>query len=165
MEPPTAGGFWSGSRARWTIVAALVVGLAAFGIYAAFAGIEGSSAAEEHESPPAQVEPLGPSGVSRVVLSPEAAERLGIKTEPVRTAVVSKQRRQVIPYAAVVYEANGVAWTYTNPEALTFIRQRLTIDRIAGGLAVLSAGPRAGTRVVTVGAAELFGTEFEFDEE
>jgi hypothetical protein len=31
---------------------------------------------------------------------------------------------------------------------------------IAGGRAVLSAGPRAGTKVVTVGAEELWGVEY-----
>jgi hypothetical protein len=31
-------------------------------------------------------------------------------------------------------------------------------------MAVVSAGPSVGTRVVTVGAAELYGAEFEFQE-
>jgi len=142
----------------------VIAGLAAFGLYAAFAGVSGTSAAGHDESPPATVEPLDGSGVSRLVLTQRAADRLGITTEPVRSVVVAKQRRHVVPYAAVVYDANGVAWAYTNTAPLTFVRHRLTIDRIAGGLAILSAGPAVGTRVVTVGASELFGTEFEFDE-
>ena len=39
------------------------------------------------------------------------------------------------------------------------------VARVAGDLAVLSSGPSVGTQVVSVGVAELFGTEFEFDEE
>ena len=162
MEPRKARGSWR-SRARWTVAGVLIAGLAAFGVFAAFARISGTATVEE-ESPPAQVEPLGTSGINRLVLSERAAERLDVTTEPVRAAVVAKQRRLVIPYAAVVYDANGVAWAYTNPKPLTFVRSRLVVDHVAGAQAVLSAGPPVGTSVVTVGAAELFGSEFEFDE-
>jgi hypothetical protein len=45
------------------------------------------------------------------------------------------------------------------------VRQSVTVADVipnsGGGLAVLSAGPTAGTTVVSVGVAELFGTEFE----
>jgi hypothetical protein len=40
-----------------------------------------------------------------------------------------------------------------------FVRHSISIDQINGNQAVLSAGPPSGTAVVTVGAAELFGTE------
>lgn len=65
----------------------------------------------------------------------------------------------VIPYAAVIYDLNGNTWTYTNPQPLTFVREPITVDYIEGELAVLSAGPPIGTTVVTVGVAELYGTE------
>jgi hypothetical protein len=35
------------------------------------------------------------------------------------------------------------------------------VDRIQGTRAFLSRGPAAGTRVVTVGAAEVYGTELD----
>jgi hypothetical protein len=35
----------------------------------------------------------------------------------------------------------------------------VTIDHVAQGTAYLDAGPEAGTKVVTVGAAELWGVE------
>lgn len=73
----------------------------------------------------------------------------------------SKSRRKVVPYAAVLYDAHGDTWVYTNPEPLIFVRHRISVDYIDGDLAVLSDGPPSGTAVVTVGAAELFGTEFE----
>jgi hypothetical protein len=69
--------------------------------------------------------------------------------------------RKVVPHSAVIYGAHGESWVYTSPEALTYIRHPITIDYIEADLAVLSDGPPVGTEVVTVGVAELFGTEFE----
>ncbi len=40
-------------------------------------------------------------------------------------------------------------------------RKRVGVESIAGDRVVLSDGPSPGTAVATVGAAELFGTEFE----
>ena len=164
MELHDAQSLWRGSRARWAIAGVLIAGLVAFALYAALANISRSSPAAENESSPAQVEPLGTSGLSRLVLTESAVARLGITTAPVKPAAVAGQRREVVPYSAVVYDADGAAWAYTNPEPLTFVRHRLVIDRVTGDVAILSAGPRVGTPVVTVGASELFGTEFEFDE-
>ncbi len=67
--------------------------------------------------------------------------------------------RKVVPYSAVIYGLQGDTWTYTNPEPLVFVRHRITIDYIENDTAVLLDGPPAGTAVVTVGAAELFGVE------
>ena len=72
----------------------------------------------------------------------------------------SGEKRKTIPYAAVLYDAKGNAWVYTNPQPLVFIRQPVQIDTIAGDKVILVAGPPAGTAVVTVGGAELFGAEF-----
>jgi hypothetical protein len=71
----------------------------------------------------------------------------------------SGEPRKVIPYSAVLYDASGDAWVYTSPGPLEFVRARVAIDKIDGDLAVLQEGPAAGTQVVTVGAAELFGAE------
>ena len=70
------------------------------------------------------------------------------------------EKRKIIPYAAVLYDAKGNAWVYTNPEPLVFIRQPIQIDTIVGDEVLLVEGPPAGTAVVTVGGAELYGTEF-----
>ena len=70
--------------------------------------------------------------------------------------------RKVIPYAAVIYDVNGDTWVYTNLEPLVFIRESVSIDYIEGDLAFLaegSAGSAAGTQIVTVGGAELYGAE------
>ncbi len=71
----------------------------------------------------------------------------------------SATQRQVIPYAAVVYGLEGETWVYTNPEPLVFVRQPIIVDYIEGDQAYLTEGPPTGTSIVTVGVAELFGTE------
>ncbi|MFN0300073.1 MAG: hypothetical protein ACKVQU_06930 [Burkholderiales bacterium] len=70
-----------------------------------------------------------------------------------------EEKQKVIPYSALYYDAKGVAWTYVNTKPLVYERQRITVERIAGDLAVLSDGPDVDTPIVTVGAALLYGTE------
>ena len=123
------------------------------------------SAEEEHESKAAKVEPIKGTDLSRVILTEEAAKRLALQTAQVRAEQMDGAQRMVIPYAAVLYDAQGDTWVYTNPEPLTFVRHRIAVDSIQGDLAILSNGPPLGTSVVTVGAAELYGAEFEFEEE
>lgn len=69
-------------------------------------------------------------------------------------------QRRVIPYSAVIYDLDGETWVYTSPKPLTFVRERIVVDHIADDVAVLSEGLSLGTEIVTVGAAELYGTEF-----
>ena len=64
-----------------------------------------------------------------------------------------------VPYAAIVYDAQGKTWTYVNEQPLVYKRAEITVDDISGDTARLSAGPPAGTQVVTTGAAELYGAE------
>jgi hypothetical protein len=105
---------------------------------------------------PATVEEVGGTELSRVTLTPEAAERLDIQTSAVQGG---EGTGMVIPYAALVYSPTGETWAYTNPEGLTFVRQRIVVDRIDGDRVLLSKGPSPGTKVATVGVAELFGAE------
>jgi hypothetical protein len=109
----------------------------------------------------ATVEPIDGSDVAQVTLTEEAAQRIDVQT----SAVGSAGTNLSIPYAAVLYDPSGETWTYTNPEALVFVRAPIDVIRIDGDRAVLSDGPPAGTEVVTVGAAELLGTEYEVGEE
>lgn len=137
-------------------VAGLILGAALAGSSAIRAG--GTTAPEPPKAEPATVEHV--AGVDRVVLTAAAARRLAIATEPVREAQVAGATRRVIPYAAVLYDANGDTWTYTNPEPLVYVRRRVTVESIQGDRVVLADGPAPGTAVVTVGATELYGTEF-----
>jgi hypothetical protein len=106
---------------------------------------------------PAKLEPIKGTDVQRVIFDAEAAKRVGLKTAPIR----QNGQETVIPYDAVIYGADGRAYAYTAPEPLTYVRQEISIDHVAGDSVVLSDGPPVGTEVVTVGTAEVYGTEFE----
>ena len=66
----------------------------------------------------------------------------------------------VVPASAIAYDYQGGTWVYVNTAEHTFVRQRVAVARSAGSNVVLARGPAPGSRVVTVGVAELFGTEF-----
>ncbi len=131
------------------------------------------SACQQKPDMPGKIEPVkrdyDGETLYRLRLTAKAAEEYKIKTEPVREVQVvrsgSKALRKVVPVAAVLSDGYGNTWTFTNPESLVFVRKRLRVDYIDGDLAVLSDGLPSGTVVVTVGAAELFGSESEFKEE
>jgi hypothetical protein len=112
---------------------------------------------------PAKVERVTGTDLIRVILTAKAAERLGIETARVRIVHGARgghARRTVIPYAAVLYDPDGQASTYTSPQPFVFVRRHISVDHVSGGMAVLKSGPPAGTAVVTVGSAELLGTEY-----
>ena len=72
----------------------------------------------------------------------------------------SAQRGLVVPEAAVLYDIHGGAWVYQDMGGHVYMRKRVEIARHAGGRAVIARGIAEGVKVVTAGAAELFGTEF-----
>jgi len=109
---------------------------------------------------PAKVEHVeGSEDVSRLTLTPKAVERLGIQTTPLSEATVAGKKRKIVPYGAVLYDAEGKTSVYVSSAPNTYVREPITVDFIEGDRAVLTAGPAAGTAIVTVGAAELYGTE------
>jgi hypothetical protein len=116
---------------------------------------------------PASTEAIQGSDVSRVTLSPAAARRLDVQTAPITAMKRGRggHGESVVPYAAVLYDPNGETWVYTSAGALSFVRASISVDRITGGEAIVSSGPPVGTEVVTVGAPELLGVEYEVGEE
>ncbi len=66
----------------------------------------------------------------------------------------------VIPFNAVLHDINGGQWIYARTAEHTYTRKRIQVARLAGSDAVLATGPAVGTKIVTDGSAELFGTEF-----
>jgi len=111
------------------------------------------------------VEQLEGQEPTRETLTEEAAQRLDIQTAEAKDMQVNGATRTVIPYAAIIYDTEGATWVYLNPEPLTFVRHPITVDDIQGDQAFLSEGLPAGSAVVTVGVAELYGAESEFEEE
>jgi hypothetical protein len=143
-------------RSYWMIGVVAAAGLGLAGC--STASIDLPAVANE---PPSHVEPIEGSELSRVTLSERAAQRLGIETAEVSSEEIEGTSRQIIPYGAVIYDSSGATWTYTSPEPLTFVRHSITINAIDGDRAMLSEGPEDGTAVVSVGAAELYGTEYK----
>jgi RND family efflux transporter MFP subunit len=66
----------------------------------------------------------------------------------------------VVPRASLLHDAFGGTWVYEATEPHVYVRRRVAVADLVGMLAVLEQGPAPGVRVVTGGAAELFGTEF-----
>ena len=102
---------------------------------------------------------------TRETLTQKAADRLGLQTASASALSISRTNWLVIPYAAVVYDTQGNTWVYVNSAPLTYIRQQVTVDHIEGDNVILAGGLSAGTVVVTTGVEELYGAEFEFQEE
>jgi len=136
---------------------------AAAGLLAASLGLTGCASGEdlgEASNDAAQVQPVPGTDVARVTLTPEAIERLGIQTEPVRAAPAKAGPLTVVSFAALLYDPEGATWVYTSDAArASFVRAAVKVDHIAGNLAYLRTGPAAGTPVVILGAAELLGAE------
>jgi membrane fusion protein, heavy metal efflux system len=72
----------------------------------------------------------------------------------------TQERGLVIPHASVLYDIHGDAWVYEDLGGNAYARRRVQIARHAGDRAVIARGLDEGDKVVTVGTAELFGTEF-----
>ena len=65
-----------------------------------------------------------------------------------------------VPRAALIRDYHGGAWVYEKVGDHAYARRRVLVDRVVGDTAVLASGPKPGAKVVTDGAAELYGTEF-----
>jgi hypothetical protein len=136
-------------NSTWVLIGALLPGLVVAGC-------------SELAEPPAEevihIEELE-SGLKTLTLSARAAERLGIETADVEDAGT----QTVVPYASVIYDAQGATWAYVAIEPLSFERESIVVESISGEDALLADGPPAGTPVVIVGAAELYGAETGVD--
>ena len=140
------------------------IAVAAASVLLSLAGCSSSGSGSTSEStPPVRLEPVsGSTDLHRVVFSAHAVDRVGVTTAAVASAPAagSNTSDTVIPYAAVLYDPSGATWVYTSVGVRTYQRYPITVDRIDGDQAYLSAGPPTGTQVVTVGAAEVYGSEF-----
>jgi hypothetical protein len=118
-------------------------------------GACGSPASKPAAEAAVTVDKIDGSDLKKLTLSEHAAQRLGLTT----AEVTASGPETTVPYSAILYDKSGATWAYTNPEGLVFVRAEVTVDRVAQGVAYLGAGPDPGTKVVTVGAAELWGVE------
>lgn len=105
---------------------------------------------------PSMVEAIDGSKLKRVILTEKAAKRLDIQTSEMLS---EKPGQLTAPYSSLMYDPGGGTWVYTVPKPFNYVRQSVVIETIKGEKAYLKEGPPVGTVVVTVGIAELYGTE------
>jgi hypothetical protein len=117
---------------------------------------ETASGAATKEQPYTVGEKDPETGIASVTLVEKAAERTGIETATVEGGSGGALE---VPYSALWYDAKGNAFVYVVTAPLSYVRAAVTVDSVEGDKAVLSAGPDAGTEIVTVGVAELYGAE------
>lgn len=65
----------------------------------------------------------------------------------------------VLPWSAVVHDAQGGSWVFENPSPQLYIRRRVHISRVQGNEVQVTAGLQPAARVAVQGVAELFGAE------
>jgi hypothetical protein len=113
--------------------------------------------AEEAGYEPATLQAVEGSELKQVTLTAEGAERTGLRTAPVRRS----GDHRVVPYSALIYDGEGKTFVYTAPKPRSFLRAAVVVDRIEGDRVLLTDGPAAGSRVVTIGASEVYGAELD----
>ena len=108
---------------------------------------------------PTKLEPIkGKSeDYQRVTFTKEGAARTDLQTDKVSRS----GDRKVIPYEALIYNDEAKTFVYTTSKPLSYEREPITVDRIEGDRVLLSKGPAVGTKVVTVGASEVYGAELD----
>ncbi|MFI8763400.1 efflux RND transporter permease subunit [Streptomyces sp. NPDC053792] len=158
------------TRRRWAVglsVAGLLLAGGAGLSACADSNPSSASAAEHSEDPPAEIEKVAEGKIPHLTLAEDTAMRIHITTEPLRQAPLdgTGPPRTLIPLKAVVYDPEGKTFAFTNPEPFVYIRTPVELGQFGKDDAVVKSGLPKGTPVVTVGAAELLGIEYETDGE
>lgn len=65
----------------------------------------------------------------------------------------------VVPWSAVVHDADGVAWVYAEVAPFAYERRKVTLAAVRPPLAVVTGALAPEARVVVTGAVELHGIE------
>lgn len=111
-----------------------------------------ASEASSEEPEPYTVEPIEGTDQVAVILTADGVERIGLETTTTDGSSV--------PDSAIWIDVEGLEWVYTSPEPGRFVREQVEVERYEDGVANLAEGLPPGTEVVTVGVAELIGSEF-----
>jgi multidrug efflux pump subunit AcrA (membrane-fusion protein) len=132
-------------------------GLAAAVVVIALSGCTEVESSDVEGYQPSKLQEVEGSDVKQVTFTAEGAERTGVRTAAVRR----DGERLVVPSSSLLYDADGGTFVYTEPKPLSFLRAPVVVDHIEGERVSLAEGPAAGSRVVTTGAAEVYGSELE----
>lgn len=98
--------------------------------------------------------PGDPAG--KIILTATGAERIGVQTA---AAIAAARATVTVPGTAIVYDPNGRTFAFTEIGPLTYTEVPVSVDHFGGAVAYLRHGPKAGSKVVTVGAQELLGVQ------
>jgi multidrug efflux pump subunit AcrA (membrane-fusion protein) len=143
------------ARKRLRVLAAGLIVIGAMSL-SACKEVESESAAGYE---PTKLEPIKGKGedFQRVTFTKEGAARVDLQTGTVSRGGGQK----VIPYEALIYNDEAKTFVYTSTKPLSYERVPITVDRITDDRVLLSKGPAVGTKVVTVGATEVYGAELD----
>ena len=78
----------------------------------------------------------------------------------VQVPLVASVKGLVVPASALLYDMHGSTWVYEDQGSGKYVRRRVEVARQIGDRILIARGIAEGVRVVRVGAAEIFGTEF-----
>lgn len=127
-------------------------------------GLNDAPGAPAHFAKPVAAPPTADAAASTADLYYALPNAGGLWRPGQRVGVTLGARAQeqslAVPWSAVLHDIQGGTWVYENTAAHTFIRRPVEVRYVAGEWAVLGRAPHAGAKIVTVGAAELFSTEF-----
>jgi len=141
---------------RWAAALLVIGGLA-------LTGCTKSEAAAGAAEKPAKVEAVAGTDAKKVVLTEQAVTRLGLQTAAVAEKSVATggttATRTTVPYSALLYDAKGDTWVFEEVAPRSYLRTKIAVEIVDGETVVMTDGPAAGTSVVTVGAAVLYGAE------
>lgn len=101
----------------------------------------------------------GASFVFYEVDNRDGALRMG---DRVNIAIPTSDQQEALttPYSSILYDINGGEWVYERTAEHVFTRRRVEVRSVVEDVAILARGPDEGAHIVSVGAVELFGTEF-----
>ena len=120
------------------------------------AGCQKGAAAKPEGAKVVMVGKADANGIKRITLKELESKRLGIDF----AEVTKTGDRLTMPYNALLYDPSGGEWAFTSVEPNVYARAALKVEAIEGDKVYLLSGPPAGTKLVTNGAAELYGIEF-----
>jgi RND family efflux transporter MFP subunit len=127
-------------------------------------GASGKQAADQAEfaaAPPSANSLTGTIDFYYELANPKHRYRPGERVAA-RLTLLGEQQGNVIAWSAVIFDIYGGTWVYEQTAEKTFVRRRVVVSHVDADVAILSSGPQPGAKIVTAGAAELFGTETGF---
>jgi hypothetical protein len=145
---------------RWAAALLLVGGALLSGCARSAAGTAAPGADK-----PARVETVAGTEAKKVILTEQAVARLGIRTETVSLTVAAAAAgggtatRTTVPYSALLYDTKGQTWVFEEVEPNSYLRRKVDVEVVDGETVVMRSGLPLAARVVTVGAAMLYGAE------